>query len=162
DQGRRPMSRPRYALLPQLWKTATMAATASAGEGPLVFLDYLLRFLRVALLLAVWRTILAPGESACGLSRGAVLGYTLAASVFADFLSAHSGLEEALWNGSLVTRFLQPMPVVGHVLAEMVGGWIPGLLVYSLPLLLVAPFLGVNPLPAGPAAALLFPVSLAL
>jgi ABC-2 type transport system permease protein len=139
-----------------------MAATASAGEGPLIFFDYLLRFLRVALLLAVWRTILAPGQTVGGLSREAVLSYTLAASVFADPLAARTGLEVALWNGSIATRFLQPLPVGGHFLAEMVGGWAPGFALYSLPLLLAAPLLGVNPLPAGPPAALLFPLSLAL
>jgi ABC-2 type transport system permease protein len=37
-----------------------------------------------------------------------------------------------------------------------------GLALFSLPLLVIAPLLGVNPLPAGPAAALLFVPSLGL
>ncbi len=143
-------------------KTAAMVATGAAGDGPLFLLDYLLRFLRVALLLTVWRTILATSAPAAGLSLDAVLTYTLVAAVFADPLAARTGLEEALWNGSITTRLLQPMALVGHYAAEMTGGWLLGFTLFSLPLLLAAPLLGVNPLPANVGAGLLFPVSLAL
>ncbi|MDQ3702984.1 MAG: ABC-2 family transporter protein [Chloroflexota bacterium] len=143
-------------------KTASMAATGAAGDSPLFLLDYLLRFLRVALLITVWRTILATSAPAAGLSLDAVLTYTLIAAVFADPLAARTGLEEALWNGSIATRFLQPMAVVGHYASEMVGSWLLGLALFSLPLLLAAPLLGVDPLPAGGGAALLFPISLVL
>jgi ABC-2 type transport system permease protein len=151
-----------------------MAATGGTADGAVfLLLDYLLRFLRVALLLAVWRVILAGGETvggaaavtaggAGGLTPDAVLTYTLVAAVFADPLSARLRLEEALWNGSIATRLLQPVSLVGHYAAEMVGGWLPGLVLFSLPLFLAAPLLGVDPLPAGPGAALLFPVSLGL
>ena len=91
-----------------------------------------------------------------------MLTYTLAAAVFADPLSARCGLDEALWNGSVAVRMLQPGGLVRHYAAEMVGGWLPGLVLFSLPLFLAAPLMGVDPRPAGPGAALLFPVALTL
>ena len=54
------------------------------------------------------------------------------------------------------------MGIYGQMLAEMVGGWIPGLLFFALPLLLIAPLLGVDPLPATWTAGLWFLLSLAL
>jgi ABC-2 type transport system permease protein len=148
------------------WRTATLAAGSSTADGvAFVGLDFLLRFLRVALLLSVWRVILATTEPQAafgGLTPAAVLTYTLIAAVFADPLSARTRLEEALWNGSVATRLLQPGSLVAHFAAEMVGGWLPGLLLFSLPVFLAAPLLGVDPRPAGPAAALLFPLALGL
>ncbi len=152
------------------WHTAGMAATGAAADGgAFLLLDYLLRLLRVALLLSVWRMILAgqtpAGDdvgAATGLSLDTILTYTLVAAVFADPLAARTRLEEALWNGSIATRFLHPVSIAGHFAAEMVGGWLPGFGFFSVPLFLAAPLLGVSALPAGPVAGLLFPLSLVL
>ena len=164
------MLRPRTQDLRSFWHTAALAATAEAGEGALsLFLDYALRFLRLALLLSVWRVILfppsggAPAPAALGgMTPEGILTYTLIAGVFADPLAARTRLELTLWDGSIAVRLLRPFNLVAQIGAEMVGGWLPGLLLFSLPILLLAPLLGVDPRPAGPAAALLFPLSLAL
>ena len=55
------MLRPQTRDIRSFWHTTALAATAGAGEGALsLFLDYALRFLRLALLLSVWRMILFP------------------------------------------------------------------------------------------------------
>jgi ABC-2 type transport system permease protein len=143
-------------------KTAAMAATGQLGEGPLFLIDYLLRFLRVAVLLALWRVILAGRGPVSGMTLPAVLTYTLVAEVFAEQLACRAGLEDVLWDGSVVTRFLRPLSMVGQFAAEMAGRWAFSFAAFSLPLLLAAGAMGVDPRPAGPAAALLFPVSLGL
>jgi ABC-type uncharacterized transport system permease subunit len=148
--------------LRKYWTTAALAATSVTGDSLWFLLDYLLRFLRVAVLLAVWRTILGGREPVAGMTLDAVLTYTLVAAVFADQLAVRTGLEHALWSGAIATRLLQPMGVVGHFVAEMVGGWLLGFALFSAPLLLAAPLLGVNPLPASAPAGLLFVASLAL
>ena len=111
------------------WRTAALAAGGATADG-LVFLslDYALRFLRVALLLSVWRVILTttgPEATVGGLTPAAVLTYTLAAAVFADPLSARSGLDEGLWNGSVAVRMLQPGGLMLHYAAEMVAAGCP-------------------------------------
>ena len=143
-------------------KTATMAA-ADIGEGPLFLLDYLARVIRVLILLALWRVIFdgQPAEAG-GMSLPAVLTYTLIAEVFAQQLAARTTLVNAFWDGSLVMRFLRPLGLIRQLSAEMVGKWAPHFVFFSIPLLLLAPSLGVNPWPASLEAGLLFVPSLVL
>jgi ABC-2 type transport system permease protein len=149
-------------LLQKYWKTAAMAATSYVGDSPLFLMDYLLRLLRVVVLLAIWRTILAGGGAASGMTLGAVLTYTLIAEVFAEQFSPRTELDFALWNGSIVGRMTQPLNVFGQFTAEVCGRWLFEFGVFSLPLLLCAPLLGVDPRPASLAAAGLFVISLLL
>jgi ABC-type uncharacterized transport system permease subunit len=139
-----------------------MAATSHVGDSPLFLLDYLLRFLRVAVLLSIWRAIFAGRGPVAGMTLASVLTYTLIAEVFAEQLVCRTRLELAYWEGTIVTRFVQPIGFVGLFVSEMVGRWWLGFAALSLPLLLVAPLLGVDPLPASPAAGALFVVSLLL
>jgi ABC-type uncharacterized transport system permease subunit len=149
------------SLLRRHGKTAAMAAS-TVCDSPLFLLDYLLRLLRVVVLLSLWRTILAGRGEVGGMTLGAVLTYTLIAEAFADALAVRSDLPSALWDGTVATRLLQPMGMVGHFAAQMIGSWAVGFGLFSLPLLLLAPLLGADPLPASATAALCAVVSLAL
>lgn len=144
------------------WKTAAMSASSYTGDSPLFLLDYLLRLLRVVALLSIWRALLAGKGPVSGMTLASVLTYTLIAEVFSGQLSPRTELDTALWNGSIVGRMLQPLSMFGQFSAEMAGRWLFELIVFSLPLLLCAPLLGVDPRPAGVGAAGLFVVSLAL
>jgi MYXO-CTERM domain-containing protein len=141
-------------------KTALMAAAGLTGDSPLFLLDYLLRFLRVALLLSLWRTLLGPRGGASGMALASVLAYTLVSEVFAEQLSVQTELRTSLWDGSIAMRCLQPAGIVAQFAADMMGRWAFNFAAFSLPLLLLAPVLGVDPRPADAAAALLFLCSL--
>lgn len=143
-------------------KTATMAAASAVGESRLFLLDYLLRALRVLVLLAIWRTVLPHHGTVNGLSLGAVLTYTLIAEVFAEQLLVRTEATSDLWSGGITARMVQPMGLFGHYAAVTAGGWLVGLVLFSLPLLALAPLLGVDPRPAGLGAGLLCALSLAL
>jgi viologen exporter family transport system permease protein len=149
-------------LLHKYWKTAAMSATSYVGDSPLFLLDYLLRVLRVAVLLAIWRIILGGKGAVSGLTLDAVLTYTLVAEVFGAQLAPRTSLESALWQGTIVGRMLQPLGMFSQFAAEMCGKWLFELLGFSAPLLLIAPLLGVDPLPASAGAAALFAISLGL
>jgi len=142
-------------------KTAAMSA-GEVGDSPLFLLEYALRLLRVLVLIALWRTILEgrPGPGPMGLTS--VLTYTLVAEVFAEQLAVRTTLNEAFWHGTLVMRFLRPMGLVRQLGAEMLGRWAVHFSLFSVPLVLAAPLLGVDPRPASPLAAALFVVSLCL
>ena len=144
-------------------KTLTMAAVRSLDDrGWVLAGDFGLRLLRVVLLLSLWRTVLPETGAASGMTRAAVLTYTLIAEVFASQLTLGTGIELALTSGDIANRFLRPAGVFGQFTAEMVGAGLRNLLLFSLPLFCLAPLLGVNPLPASVGAALLFVCSLVL
>ena len=143
-------------------KTAAMAATALTGGSLFFLLDYVLRFLRVAVLLAVWRAVLAGRGPDAEMSLPSVLTYTLVGAAFGRQLAARTGLDDLLWSGAITSHLMRPMNLVGQLVAQMAGGWLFGFAFFSSPLLAAAPLLGVNPLPAGAGAAALFCLSLGL
>jgi len=143
-------------------KTAALAATSYVGDSPLFVFGYLLRAFRVAVLLAIWRSIMAASPEASPLPLHVLLTYALIAEVFASQLSVRTTLAEALWQGGIATSFLRPMGLVAQFAAETSGRWAIDFALFSLPLLLVAPWLGVDPAPVSPTAGALFALSLLL
>lgn len=149
-------------MLRQYGKTAAMSAAGYVGESPLFLMDYLLRFLRVALLLSIWRILLHGRGTVSGMTLASVLTYTLIAEVFAEPLACRTELAFAFWDGSIATRYLRPFGLFAQFAAEAAGRWGVGLAAFSLPLLLLSPLFGVDPRPTGAVAAALFAVSLIL
>jgi ABC-2 type transport system permease protein len=142
-------------------KTAAMVAGA-VGDSPLFLIDYGLRLLRVLVLVALWQTILSDSARVGAMSLAAVLTYTLIAEVFNDQLATQTTMVEAFWEGNVVLRFLRPMGLVRQFAAEMSGRWLINAILFSIPLLLLAPILGVDPRPVSPQAGALFALSLGL
>ena len=148
-------------LIRSFYKTAVMESASLVGESSYFFIGYLFRFLRVIVLLSLWRTILA-GKSDTALTLGAVLTYTLIAEAFVEQLTPRTDIEWAMHDGGIATRFLQPLSLVAQFSSLMVGRWLFALAFVSIPLLFSAPLLGVNPAPASAPAALWFALSLTL
>jgi viologen exporter family transport system permease protein len=142
-------------------KTAAMTA-AAVGDSPLFVLDYALRLLRVLVLLGLWRTILSANPRPDVMPLAAVLTYTLIAEAFNDQLAVQTTIVDAFWEGNVVLRFLRPLGLVRQFVAEMAGRWAVNFCLFSIPLLLLAPLLGVDPRPVSPQAGALFIVSLGL
>ena len=145
----------------QWWKNAAMAASSSA-DSPLFLFDYLLRALRVLVLLSIWRMILGEPGVRSPLPLETVLTYVLIAEVFAEQLSVRTELQNAFWQGTIAMHFLRPMGIVAQFASHTLGRWALDFALFSLPLLALSGWLGVSPLPAGGAAAGLFALSLGL
>lgn len=128
--------------------TIRLAATAPFAEGLWTLFVVALRFIRVLILLAIWRTLIPGGSEVSGYGHGTILTYALMAEVFAPQLNVLTPIQGSLWNGTIAGRFTWPMPIATQFAAEMIGDWcLPALLV-SVPLLLLSPLLGVNVLPS--------------
>lgn len=147
--------------LHKYWKTMMMMATSYIGDSPLFLLDYLLRFLRVVVLLAIWRLILVR-DASISMSLEEVLTYTLIAEVFSAQLAVRTRLDLMFWEGSIIGKMLQPLGLFRQFTAEMCGKWLFEGALFSLPLLLCSPLLGVDPRPANLTAFGLFVISLLL
>jgi ABC-2 type transport system permease protein len=149
-------------LLHKYGKTAAISAASLVGDSKLFLIDYLLRLLRVGLLLSIWRTLFAGRAAVGGMTLPVVLTYSLVAEAFGEPLNARTDLPDYFWNGTITTRFLRPMSLFGQFGAEACGKWAMGFCLFSLPLLLLAPLMGVTPLPASAASGLYFAISLVL
>ena len=149
-------------LLTKYVKTASMTASGYASEGYLFLGDYLLYVVRVVVLLAIWRTVLSGRAETSGMTLASVLTYTLVAQAFADQVEPRAGITNGMWDGTFASHFTRPMNVIGQFVAEMLGRWLTFFVFFTLPLLLCAPLLRVDPRPAGAVRGLLFPGSIAL
>src|SRR6186713_2973433 len=85
------------------WSTAALAAGNPLSDGPLFLIDYVIRIMRVVLLVSIWRTVLPAGEQVSGMTLGAVMAYTLVAAAFAPLLDVRTQLVWTIWNGSVVS-----------------------------------------------------------
>lgn len=145
------------------WKTMSVVATESLNDQGLALIgNYTLRLLRVVFLISLWHTLLPKEGDVSGMTRDAVLTYTLIAEVFSGFISVRTGLDNALWRGDIANRLLRPVGIYGQFMAEMLGNRIPNLLLFSLPLFCLSPLFGINPLPANTLSGGLFLLSLIL
>ncbi len=146
----------------QCWSTATMSAAGVVGDNTIFVLDYALRFIRVLVLLALWRIILTGRPPIGDLTIERVLTYTLISEAFSELLTCRTDLAWSLFQGTVGPRFLWPMGIVGQFAAEAFGKWGFSLVMFSIPLLVVAPLLGVSPGPVSLTAGGLFLLSLGL
>ena len=139
--------------------TAGLCATqAFDGNFLPVFAGYAVRLVRLFIMITVFRSLPDGGD----MTLPQLLTYTLLSSVLSEQLYIFTPATTALWEGSIITRFTRPVPVIGTLIAETVGKWVPSLLFYSLPVCVLAPLFGIRILPADPAHGFLFLVSLLL
>lgn len=148
--------------LRKYWLIAVLEASSAVGDDSLFILQFVFRFLRVVVLLSLWQTVFANPNTVAELTLPSLLTYTLIQEVFAEQLLPHTDIEWAMHDGGIALRFLQPLSLVSQFVSQMLGRWVLGLGLFSVPLLLIAPWLGVNPLPASLPAAGLFLLSLLL
>ncbi len=142
--------------------TARLAIFGPLSDGLWFLVGIFLRLLALAIMIAVWPAMLGPGQEVGGYRLGTALTYTLVGAVFANQLNLRTPIGQSLRSGAIASRFTWPMPIVTQHVAELAGAWLLPLLIVSAPLLLVAPLLGVNPLPASATAGGLFAISLVM
>lgn len=110
--------------------TVRMCATQSFdGNFLFVFGGYAVRLVRMAVLIAVFRSL--PPDK--GMTFAQMLTYTVLASVLSEQLYFDTPATTALWEGSIVGRFTRPVPVLSDLVAETIGRWFPSLIFYTVP-----------------------------
>lgn len=152
----------KYRRSVRSFRSTALVCAKQVFDGSLLCVagEYLVRFLRFAALVLIWKSLAAQGAD-LGMPVGKLLTYTLMASALRQQLEIVSPATSALWEGSIVGRYTRPVSVIASLAAETVGRWwIPVFFFYSLPLLLLSPLFGVNPLPESAAAGGLFLASL--
>lgn len=110
--------------------------------------EYLIHLVEFVLMVMIWNVLAGEGADLGGMSLKQLLTYTLMSSVLRQQLNIISPATSALWEGSIIGRYTRPIPIIGSFVIETIGKWwIPVFLFYGFPLLLLAPWLGIHPLP---------------
>ncbi len=151
------------ALAARRWRaTAAIGAAEYFADGWLSVNTYGLRLIKVLVLLAIMRTLFAGRASVSGMSLSSVLTYVLIAEALASQLEVRTPITLYFWEGTIATKYLQPMTLVSQLVAEMIGGWLPPLALFAAPLIVLAPLFGVSAAPASWTALPAFGLSLLL
>jgi ABC-2 type transport system permease protein len=142
-------------------KLIQLEATSPMSGGILYFLSgYVVRFIRTLLLLSIWRVVLSQTSTTTPGQLDEVLRYTLLAAIFWQQIDVETTASLTFWEGTASSRYLRPLSIFGQYISETIGKWIPGLLFFSVPVLLLSPVLGIDMWPSSAATLCLFIISL--
>lgn len=150
--------------LRQAKATTFICACQAFGNGFVaVFSKNFVRLAQFIIFVLLWKGFAAAGVDMGGMSERSLLTYTLLSFAFRPQLDVLTPATSSMWEGSVVGRYARPMPVYLSYAAETIGRWwLPFGVYFTLPALLLAPLLGINPLPVGLLQGLLFLCSLGL
>lgn len=118
----------------------------SGGILP-VFKKQLLNYVWFFIMCQVWLFI--GQNSDMSLSASQLLMYSLLSTIFRPQMDIITPATSSLWEGSIIGRYTRPMHVFSSFIAETMGKWwIPTFFTLSIPLVILAVFIGINPFPS--------------
>jgi ABC-2 type transport system permease protein len=135
-------------------KTVQIAMRGQTNGGIIyLFPNIIIRLLYLIPLLFLWRVVMDSNVGDVnglyvGMDTAQVLSYTYINALFSEMLVVQTAASSWNYNGLLQNLYVRPISVFGQLIAETVGGWIPMLLIFSLPMLFITPFVGINIIPA--------------
>ena len=133
-----------------VYKYIKTAHTALRGQtnGGIVYMfpQILLKIIYLVPLMFIWRIVAASGVDA-GMSLSQLLSYTYVNALFSHMLIVNTFINDWDSAGKILPLFSRPMSVYGQVISRTAGEWAPTLLMFSLPMAIVAPLLGIQILP---------------
>ena len=132
-----------------------MAGAAKIHGGILsLFSGYLLKIFYLLPMVFLWRSIAqgaahnaAGGVDLGGFTLSQLLTYTCISAVLNSQLNVQSGAVSWHYEGQILDLYRRPQTIFGQLICTTIGGWLPELLFFSLPLVLVLPLFGVNVIP---------------
>ena len=131
----------------KLFKTAQIALhTQTNGGIAYMFPQIITKIIYLVPLMFIWRSITANGVDA-GMTLPQLLSYTYVNALLANILIVDTFINDWDSAGKCAVLFSRPMPVFGQVISRTVGEWIPTLLLFSLPMALVAPLFDIQIIP---------------
>jgi ABC-2 type transport system permease protein len=129
-------------------KTAHMSCLEKTNGGVFYLLpDIIIKICTLIPLVFLWRVVMASGVKT-GMSVNQMLTYTYIAALLADMLVVKTPATGWLSEGVLMKLYGRPISTLGQLVSQTAGGWLPMLVMFSLPMALIAPFIGVSLMPA--------------
>ena len=131
-------------------KTAHMACLEKTNGGVIYLMpDIFIKICTLIPLVFLWKVVMSSGVDV-GMSMQQMLSYTYVSALLSDMMVVITAASGWLSEGVLMRLYCRPLSVLGQLVAQTVGGWLPKLLLFSLPMAIISPFIGVSLKPASP------------
>jgi ABC-2 type transport system permease protein len=129
-------------------KTAQMVHFEKTNGGIIYLLpDVIIKIFTLIPLVFLWKVVMLSGVDV-GMSMQQMLTYAYVSSLLSDMMVVNTPASGWLSEGVLMRLYGRPLSIIGQLISQTVGGWIPMLFMFSLPMAIVAPLVGVNLRPA--------------
>ena len=128
--------------------TAGMAAAGKMNGGiPALFAGFFIKIVYLLPMVFLWRSLAEGGADLGGFSLAQLLSYTCVSTILRSQLNVQSGIVSWHYEGQILDLYRRPQTIFGQLVMTTAGTWLPELLFFSLPLVLILPFFGVNLIP---------------
>ncbi len=125
-------------------KTAQMCSKNLTNGGVLyLLLSYLLKVIYVIPILLLWRSLMQGGVNV-GMTLPQMLTYTFMGAILSEVLVVRTPASSWLYEGVIISLYQRPMNILTHLTAQTIGGWLPELMFYTLPMIIAAPIFGIS------------------
>ncbi len=129
-------------------KTAHMACLAKTNGGVLYLLpDIIIKVCTLIPLIFLWRVVMSSGV-AVDMSMQQMLSYTYISALLSDMMVVKTAATGWLSEGVLMKLYGRPLSVLRQLIAQTFGEWLPILALFSLPMAVISPLIGVSLRPA--------------
>ncbi|MDR0946161.1 MAG: hypothetical protein LBM87_00235 [Ruminococcus sp.] len=131
----------------KFFKTSQIALRTQTNGGIVyLFPQIIMKIIYLVPLMFIWRIITANGVDS-GMTLTQLLSYTYINALLSNVLNVQTFINDWDSAGKCAILFTRPFSVVGQVVSRTVGEWIPTLLMFSLPMAVLAPLFGIQIIP---------------
>lgn len=128
--------------------TAKLSAIEKTNGGTIYLLpDILIKAFTLIPLVYLWRVVMSSGVEV-GMTMSQMISYTYVSSLLSEMLVVKTAATGWLSEGTLLKLYGRPLSVLGQLSALTVGRWMPMLLLFSLPMTLLAPVFRISLIPS--------------
>lgn len=128
----------------QYLRSARMACLEKTNGGIFyLFPDIVIKICTLVPLIFIWRSVMLSGAKV-DMTLSQMLTYTYLSAVLADLMVVKTAASGWLAEGVLLKFYGRPLSVLGQLAAQTIGGWLPMLALFSLPMTLAAPLVSVD------------------
>ncbi len=124
--------------------TAWMSAKKDLNSGVLYLLpNYIIKIVYLLPLVLLWRILISSGAK-IDLTLDQMLTYTYMSALLSGLLVIQSPLGSWLYEGLVISLYQRPLSIYGHVIAQTLGSNLTTLVLFSLPMALISPLIGIS------------------
>ena len=125
-----------------------MSAKKELNSGVIYLMpNYILKIIYLVPLVLLWKILISSGART-DLTLPQMLTYTYVSTLLGGLLVIQSPLGSWLYEGLVISLYQRPLSIYGHVIAQTLGTNIVTLVLFSLPMALVSPLIGISLAPS--------------